>query len=57
MSYLAGKLTMDEEVIYNLLDLLAKTTPINQGKTPPPKVIDRKVFTQSFHPSEESNTK
>jgi hypothetical protein len=55
MSYLASKLTMDEEVVYGLLALLAKTTPINQRKAPPPKVIDRKYFTQSFCSSEESN--
>jgi len=57
MPYLTSKLTMDEEVVYGLLAFLAKTTPINQGKTPPPKVINRKYFTQSYRPSEKSNTR
>jgi hypothetical protein len=48
---------MDEKAVYSLLALLAKTTLINQGETLPPKVIDRKYFTQSCHPSEEHNTR
>jgi hypothetical protein len=48
---------MDEKAVYGLLTLLAKTTLINQGKIPPPKVIDHKYFTQSCHPSEEHNTR
>jgi hypothetical protein len=55
--YLASKLTMDEEVVYGLLALFAKTTPIDKGKTPPPKVINREDFAQSCRPSEESNTR
>jgi hypothetical protein len=42
----------DEVVTY-----LAKTTPINTGKTPCPKVINHKYFTHSCRPSEESNTR
>lgn len=57
MPYLASKLKMDVNVVYGLLALLAKTTPIDKGKTPPPKVINSKNFTQSCHPSEESDTR
>lgn len=57
MPYLASKFAMDEDVVYDLLALLAKTTPIDKGKPPPPKVINRKNFTQSRRPSAESNTR
>jgi len=53
--YLASKLTSDEKVSYGLLAILSKTTPIDNGKTPPPKVINHKAFTRSCCPSEESN--
>ncbi len=56
MPYLATKLTMDAKV-YGLLPLLTKTTPIDKGKTPLPKVVNCKNFTQSFRPSEKSNTR
>jgi prophage DNA circulation protein len=46
---------MNEKVVYGFLVLLAKTTPVDKGKTLPPKVIDRKNFTQSSRPSEERN--
>jgi hypothetical protein len=52
---LNSKLTMDEEVVNDLLALFAKTTPIN--KTPPPEIINREDFSQSCHPSEERNTR
>jgi hypothetical protein len=55
--FLASKFALDEEVVYGLLAILAETTPIDKGKPPPPKVINRKNFTQSRHPSEESNTR
>jgi hypothetical protein len=55
MPYLASKLAMDEEVVYGLFALLAKTTPINKGKIPLPNVLNHKYFTQSCNPSEESN--
>jgi hypothetical protein len=45
VSYLASKLTMNEKVVYDLLALLAKTTPTDKGKTLPPKVINHKNFT------------
>jgi hypothetical protein len=51
---LASKLTMDEEVVYSLLILFAKTTPINKGKNLPSKVIDREDFAQRCRLSEES---
>jgi hypothetical protein len=57
MPYLASKFAMDEDVVYNLLALLAKITPIDKGKPPPPKVINRKNFTQSRSPSAKSNTR
>jgi hypothetical protein len=47
---------MNEKVVYGLLTLLAKTTPIVKDKTPPPKVINCKNFTQSCCPNDESNT-
>jgi hypothetical protein len=46
MPYLASKLTMEENVVYGLLALLAKTTSIDKGKAPPPKVINRKKAIQ-----------
>jgi hypothetical protein len=57
MPYLASKLTMDEKVVYGLLALLAKTTLIDKGKTLPPKVVNHTFFTQSRHPSKESDTR
>jgi len=48
---------MEEEAVYSLFAFLAKTTLIDKGKTPPPKVINCKNFTQSRRPSEESNTR
>jgi hypothetical protein len=48
---------MDEEVVYVLLALFERTTPINEGMTPVPKVINHKYFTQSYRLSEESNTR
>jgi hypothetical protein len=50
---LDSKLTMDEEVVNDLLALFAKTKPIN--KTPPLEIINREDFSQSCHPSEERN--
>jgi hypothetical protein len=47
--------SQDENVVYGLLALLTKTTPVDKGKTPPPKVVNSKNFTKSCHPSEESN--
>jgi len=57
MPYLASKFAMDEDVVYNLLALLAKITPIDKGKPPPPKVINHKNFIQSRCSSEESDTR
>jgi hypothetical protein len=57
VSYLTSKLKMNEKVVYGLLAFLAKTTPIDRGKTPPLKVVNHKNFTQSCRPSEESNTR
>jgi hypothetical protein len=57
MPYLTSKLTMNEEVVYGFLALLAKATPIDKGKPPPPKVINRKNFIQSHRPSKESDTR
>jgi hypothetical protein len=44
-------------MVYGLLALLTKTTSIDKGKIPPPKVTNRKKFTQICHPSEESDTR
>jgi hypothetical protein len=38
---------MNENVVYSLLALFAKTTPIDRGKTPPPEVINHEDFVQS----------
>jgi hypothetical protein len=57
MSYLASKLAMDEEVVYGLLTLLVKATPIKKRKPPPPKVINHKNFIQSRCQREESDTR
>ena len=54
MPYLTSKLTMDEEVVYVLLALFERTTPINEGMTLVPKVINHKYFTQSYHLSEKA---
>jgi hypothetical protein len=48
---------MDEEMVYSFLALFAETTPTDKDKTPPPKVISRENFAQSYCPSEESNMK
>jgi hypothetical protein len=47
----------DEKVVYGLLALFAKTTSIDKGKTPPPKVINCEDFVQSYRPIEESNSR
>jgi hypothetical protein len=44
------------EVVYGLLAHLAKKITMDKGKISPPKIINRKEFTQSYHRSEESNT-
>jgi hypothetical protein len=51
----ASNFTMDEEVVYGLLALIAKTTPIDKGKAPFYKVINYKNFIQSCCASEESD--
>ncbi len=38
MPYLASKVPLDEEVVDGFLALFAKTTPIDNGKTPPPDI-------------------
>jgi hypothetical protein len=43
-------------VVYCLRAHLAKKTTIDKGKISPPKIINRKEFTESYCPSEESNT-
>jgi hypothetical protein len=48
---------MEEKVVYGLFALLTKTTPIDKNKSLPPKVVNRKDFTQDCRPSEESNTR
>jgi Mg2+/Co2+ transporter CorC len=48
-------LTMDKEVIYDLLILFAKATPIHKSKTPPSKIINCRDSTHSYCPSEERN--
>jgi hypothetical protein len=46
---------MNEKVVYGLLALITKITPlIDKSKTPPPQVINRKNFTQSCCLSEDS---
>jgi hypothetical protein len=57
MPYLVSKLSVDEEVVYGLLALLAEAIPITKGKPPPPKVINHKNFIQSRCSSEESDTR
>jgi hypothetical protein len=45
---------MDQKVVYGLLALLTKTTPVDKCKSLPPKVVNHKDFIQSCHPCEES---
>lgn len=53
----SSKFAMDERVVYGLFALLTKTIPVDKNKSPSPKIVDCKDFTQGCHPSEESNTR
>jgi len=44
-------------VVYGLLALLTETTPVDKGKTLPPKVVNCKNFIQSYRPNEERKTR